>query len=531
MSPPIFTGDIGVKGDSAQNAIGNTVNGDLVLAQVRFTRGRPAMFLSSGEVAARLACYVPACNHETIVKELRANRAVAVTATPGSGRETTAIAAVRELQPGIQVRRFSLEDDDAEEIYAQGPCCYVVHAEDRGLARLSRCAEAIRSKGGYLVVIAAPATRLMAASIPTVHLEHPSPVQVYRSWVTALGMTGWAEWQDAAALLEGSRPADARRLAELVGQLGRQDACLADRQVAVKQAYQGWAEEIRLWFREHAEPHARVLLVAAATVPEAAPRAYVYDAAAELARQLRVEVNGGGLAWCPVTELPGLLGATPNDGTVTFGRSGYASSVLRHTLNDYLLARDEILTWLAELPTELAIRYEVENAVTETFADLTAEYGAAGAITSAARNWGAADQADLAFIALSRTCLHPRVGVQIRRALYEWSTNSNTRQTLKLTIARVCEPLGQTYPSVALTRLKHLATRGNTQVIGEVLKTTRALLDQGHRAEVLKATMEWCAPANRETLSAQQRLRRRRAGALLFLDLAEPRAASGLRKS
>ena len=147
-------------------------------------------------------------------------------------------------------------------------------------------------------------------------------------------------------------------------------------------------------------------------------------------------------------------------------------------------------------------------------------HGEAEHITNMARTWGKDDLADLAFIALSRTCLDARVGSQIRQALYEWSRATSTPQTLKLTIVRVCEPLGQTYPSIALTRLKHLATHSNSQVATEVIKVARALAGQGHRQEVLGAALDWCAKSNRENLSDRARRRRRKVGAMLFLELA-----------
>jgi hypothetical protein len=81
---------------------------------------------------------------------------------------------------------------------------------------------------------------------------------------------------------------------------------------------------------------------------------------------------------------------------------------------------------------------------------------------------------------------------------------------------------------IALTRLKHLATHGNHQVLGEVILAARALAAQGHSVEVLAATLSWCAEINRENLSSRARLRRRRAGAMLFLELARPRSKSGL---
>ncbi|HET9319317.1 MAG TPA: hypothetical protein VFO27_06065, partial [Bryobacteraceae bacterium] len=346
--------------------------------------------------------------------------------------------------------------------------------------------------------------------------------------VTARGPTEWAHWEQAAVLLEDALPADAWRLADLAAQADQRGGDIAARQVEVAHAYRRWEEDLRGWFAEHREPHERALLVAAATLPSAAEEAYIYAAASSLAQRLQIDINGGGLAWCPVTGLGALLEAEQEDGRIVFRRIGYAKSALRHALADYPLARPDLLAWLEELPTGEAATYKMGNAVAETFADLAAEHDAAEYITRAARAWGHDGLADLAFIALSRTCLHPRVGGLVRRALYDWSRTASTPQTLKLTIARTCEPLGQTYPSIALTRLKHLATYGNSQVATEIVVTARALANQGHREEVLTAALDWCAETNRESLTDQMRQRRRKVGAKLFLELAKLMAPSGL---
>jgi hypothetical protein len=520
---------IDIDGPYSQNVIGTQVSGDVVQNQNTFVRGQPPMHLSMGEVADRMACYVLTRNHKAIVRELHTNRAVVIAGRRGSGRETTAIAAIRQLRPDIQFRRFSLEDEDTEEIRMGRACGYLVHAEDGGLTRLGRCAEVVRAHDGYLAVIAEREIWVAPELINNIQLEHPDPFQVYQSHVTFRGLDGWASWEKAADLLNAALPADARRLADLVTQVGRRQASdVTTQRAEVVHAFLGWDEELRDWFSAHSEPHERALLVAAATVPSAAPEAYVYDAASLLAHRLEIDINGRGLAWCPVTGLRTLLGANRTDGPIVFGRAEYARSVLRHALTDYPLARADMLAWLAALPTGEAASYGVANPVAETFADLAAEHGTAEDITKAARGWGDADHADLAFIALSRTCLHPRVGARIRRILYEWSRTVGTRQTLKLTIARVCEPLGQTYPSIALTRLKHLATHSNTQLVGEVIVTAQALAAQGHHEEVLRAALDWCAQINRENLSDQARQRRRRAGARLFLELARSMAPAGL---
>jgi DNA polymerase III delta prime subunit len=524
---PTF-GDVDINGDHAQNAVGNYVSRDLIQNSNRFVRGQPAMYLGSEEIEDRVRCYVAAGNHDLIVKALELDHAVTLVGPPGCGRETTAIAAINQLRSGIRIRRFSLEDEDAEEIHANGGG-YLVRAAGSDRSRLGNCVDAVRASGGYLVVISdAEAARTPTGAYPPpITVEPPHSVQVYRHRVTVQGLTEWWHWDEAPVLLEHARPADARRLTGLIEQIAPGGGDLAAQQAEVLHAYRGWKDELCVWFDDHPEPHERALLVAAAALSPA-DEANVYTIASSLARRLEITMNGAGLAWCPVTRLRDLLRADDENGRIVFRRHGFARSVLRHALTDYPLVRSDLLAWLAALPTDDAVPHELRNSFAGTFADLAAEHGPAELITETARTWGADDLADLAFTALSRTCLHPRVGGAVRRALYEWSYKARTPQTLKLVIARVCEPLGQTYPSIALTRLKHLATHGNRQVLGEVILAAQALATSNHPAEVLAAALDWCAETNPENLSPSGRRRRRRAGAMLFLELARPVTASGL---
>lgn len=529
MTAPIWrSASIDIDGDATQNAIGNQVDGDLVQHMTTFVRGRPSMYLGSTEIADRVIGYVPARNHELVVKALEEERAVVLTGPRGCGRETAAIAAIRQLRPGIPIRRFSLEDEDAEEIDAKGSCGYLVHTADGGQARLPGCLDAVRRADGYLAVIGDYGTQLPVVLLPQIAVGPPHPVQVYRRWAATYGLEEWRYWDQAPVLLEQALPADARYLANLIKEVRQRGGDIAAQQAEVTHAYRGWDGELRRWFTSHREPHDRALLVAAAALSPAAEETYVYRAAASLAERLKVEINGSGLAWCPVTDLRGLIEAHEGTNQIVFYRHGYAKSALRHVMADYPLACPELLTWLAELPTDETVPRTTQNSLAGTFADLAAGYGTGEQITETAREWGKADHADLAFVALSRTCLHPRVGVPVRRALYDWSRAAKTAQTLKLTIARVCEPLGQTYPSIALTRLKHLATNGNRQVAHEVALAVRSLVRSDHRAEVVAAVLAWSAEDNRENLTFRERQRRRRVGATLFLEFAMPLTESGL---
>jgi DNA polymerase III delta prime subunit len=524
-----YVGDVDIAGDASQNAVGNRVSGDLVQNMTKFVRGIPTWYLGSEEIVDRVACYLPALNHDLIEKALEMNHAVLLIGPPGCGRETTAIAAISHLRPDIPIRRFCLDREDAEEIDAKGACGYLVRAADGGLGRLGQCVDAVRASCGYLVVIGDEADQKRTTpSLPCMPVEPPNPVQVYRHRLTRRGLHQWSSWDRAPALLEDALPSNARRLTDLIEQAHQRGGDIAKQREDVAQEYRGWTDDLRGWFDDHREPHERALLAAAATLSPAAEETDVYSAASSLARRLEITMNGAGLVWCPLTSLREMLMADPEEDRIVFRRHGFARSALRHTLADYPLARSDLITWLAALPTDESVTHRLPESLAETFADLAAEHGMAGHITEASGRWGKDGHADLAFIALSLTCLHPLVGGKVRQALYEWSRTASTPQTLKLTIARVCQPLGQTYPSIALTRLKHLATYGDAYVVHEVISAALGLVETGSSLEVLMAALSWSAETNAERLSAKARQCRIRAGAMLFLELAGRISPSGL---
>ena len=81
-TPGVTVSNVDIDGDSGQVVVGTTVNGNLVQSMTTFVRGQPPMYLSSVEVSDRLACYVPAYNHNLVVKELRLNHAIGLGPVP-----------------------------------------------------------------------------------------------------------------------------------------------------------------------------------------------------------------------------------------------------------------------------------------------------------------------------------------------------------------------------------------------------------------------------------------------------------------
>ncbi|WP_242903331.1 hypothetical protein [Actinomadura terrae] len=489
MTQPIE--DVTISGDGAQAAIGNRVSGDLVLTQLHFVTRQPSMVLSEGEIADRVAGYVPVPNHEEIVGTLHEYHAVGLVSAPGTGATTTAVAALRQLRPDLKIRQFSMDKEDVEQIGVLKPQGYLVRAGDEGDSRLRACMEAVQAAGGYLLVVGSAADlEDVKEFLPVYPVFPPPPEAVYRAWLSRRGLarTGWWNWSRAPALLRNATPADARRLAELAASIGDEHE--------VEQVYLRWNEQLRTWFAKNNEPRDQALMIAAATIAPA-DETSVYGAAMSLARQLNIRPEGGGLVWCPSTGLNELLGAERAGDRLVFRRQGYAESVLRHVWDDYPLTRTDLLTWLSALPLDddVDLRFELRGKLVEVFADLAAEHDAVDKILRKAAAW--ADRhmaADLSYIALARTCLHPRVGGRVRRQLYAWSTERRTSQTLKLTVAQVCQVLGQTHVSVALTRLKHLGTYGDEVVQDEVFKVVRALAAV-HPEQVFQTVLIWCRTA------------------------------------
>ncbi|GAA4236137.1 hypothetical protein GCM10022254_45050 [Actinomadura meridiana] len=489
--------DTTINGDGTQNVFGNTVDRDLVFNQFNYVRERRAMRLPEGEIVERLAEYVPAFNHGQIVERLRLDHAVALCGRPGAGVAMTAIAALREVRPGLEIRRFTAGEDDAAEIGPSDAVGYLVRARDEEASRLRSCAEVMRASGGYLLVVGAENDYRPEWSdfLPPLRVLAPVADAVYRRRLACrgLGDTGWPDWPGAAELLKDSPPGEGRRLADIVRVVEREGGDEDD----VVRAYRGWKDQLRHWFADHEEPRDRTLMIAAATISPA-DETSVYGAALSLARQLDVTVPGAGLAWCPSTGLSELIGTDADEGRVVFRRHGYAESVLHFVWRDYPLARTDLLTWLSALPVDDGVNLNtpLRRRVARVFAELAAEQGESGRILGTARAWADRDQADLAYVVLAGTCLHPVVGGRVRKGLYHWSRERGTPQTLKLTIVRVSQLLGVTYPSVALTRLKHLATFGNRQVCDEV-EDAAFDLAQVHEGEVVQAALGWCESAAR----------------------------------
>ncbi|MFC0042451.1 hypothetical protein [Actinomadura rayongensis] len=508
MDAPDF-GDVHVEGDDAQNLVGNIIGGDVIGSLKQYVNREPSMVLSSAWIEDAVASYVPVANHDLVVGTLERTRAVALAGPDGCGRTVTGLAAVRQLAPGLPIRRFSVGRDDVEGIAGDRPCAYLLRAGDEDPERVHRCVELVRDAKGFLLLAGEPdeLPPFVGDQLGVVALAPPSALAVYqrRLMRRGLGSSGLPGWPAAALLLRGATPAEGRRLADIAEAVHRRGGAADE----IEQAYRNWTDRLDRWFREHEEPQDRALLIAAAAIAPA-DEVSVYTAARSLARHLDVRVNGAGLAWRPVRGLAALLGAEKRDRVLEFGPYGFAEAVVPFVLDEYPLTHVDLFSWLAELPTsDITLPRTLRRKLAELLADLAAEHGRDEAITDTAARWAGRGEAELAFVLLSRTCLHPHVGGRVRRALYDWSRTPSLSPQLKETVARTCAVLGEALPSVALTRLKHLATFGDAS-IRRIAVEVAADLAEREPVLVLHAALDWCGGDGR----------RRAAGVDLFLALA-----------
>jgi len=425
--------DIAIDGDDGRNVIGGKVGDELLVQQIRIVRGRPEMVLSEDEIRGRTKTYVPVGDHEAIRKTLELYRFVALAGPAGTGVETTAVAVLGQLLPAARIHRFSTEQDDVEEMVHLGMGDgYIVRARDAEPSQLRSFLCAVRASRGLAVIIGTAAEqRRFAGFPPPIAVEPPPAEAVYRSHLLHRRVhPRWLDWPRGGGLLKDASPGDASRLAGLVDEIGPKNG-----EQEVEQAYRSRAEHLHAWFE-----------------------------------------------------------ACKEGGRLVFSRHGFADSVPDHVCAEHLPAQADLLAWLEELPASPVLEGESEytHRVVRLFARLASRYDVPERITGKAREWaeGQDHEADFAYIVLSDTCLDPVVGGRVRNSLYEWSRQSRTPQTLKLTIARVCQIIGQAYLPVALTRLMHLATHGDAQVRQEVVEVAGELAEHD-ASTVFTTALRW----------------------------------------
>ncbi|MEV0374672.1 hypothetical protein AB0I10_33640 [Streptomyces sp. NPDC050636] len=459
------------------------------------------------------------------------SRALVLLGETGVGRRTAALRVLRDAGvPRERIRWLVLdwERPRTEQVpYTKGHgfildlTGYRSLPEDfyTGLADYQKEAEAAEA---FLIILATPGTWAPEAfaTLPSVCLAHPPAKGIAEAHLRhlAAGRLNWLTSVPLDALLaEATQASDAARLARLVAQAAEDD------RDAVKQEFTDWKQHLHDWFERFSNPEdlrERALLVAAALL-EGVPA----DVVLEAADQLFVEVGGvlppgRALAGRDLDMRLDAIKASSVGGGESISldaeRHGLAGAVLQYVWQQRPQLRRGLLEWASRIsaPNGIAVRHL--RRIATSLARLSLLPGGA-TVLSVASTWidtGRSAHRELAVEVLETMALHPHTGAGVRKQLYDWAHQKNTSEALATAVAEICSGrLGQTYPRIALTRLRLLASREDGRAREAVAKAVRTLASAPEqRTLVLSEIVDWSESAD-DTV--------RKAGASTFLALTD----------
>ncbi|MEU1661551.1 hypothetical protein ABZ527_36505 [Streptomyces griseofuscus] len=448
----------------------------------------------------------------------------------GTGRRTAALHALRKAGvPRKQINWLILDWDQprTEQIPHTEGRAFVLDLTDyrdlpedfyTGLADYQKQAQAAEV---VLVILADPNgwNPKALATVPTVHLAHPSAEQVAAAHLRhlAAGRVDWLAHDPLNDLLAPAAPAsDGARLARLIAE------AKDDGKSAVGQQFTDWQEHLETWFEQHSAPEdlqERALLIAAALL-DGAPAAVVLGAADQLFTEVGGELpRGGALSGRDLDKRLKAIDAAPTDDegiSLEQKQRGLSGAALKYVWRQRPQLRPVLLEWASQIsaPNKIAVRHL--QRIADCMVQLALLPGGS-TVLSVARRWIETDRVahrQLAIHILETMALHPVAGVAVRKQLYDWAQQKTTGEHLIAAVAEVCAgELGQRYPRVALTRLRLLASRDDDQARGVVADAVRTLVSTPEqRVLVLSEIVEWAE----STISTV-----RKAGASTFLALTD----------
>lgn len=477
----------------------------------RHTREIVAAHALDGEGVSRmLDVYVWTASARQAAEILRDRHSVVLTAPPGSGRWSTAVAAIDHA--GVSPHRIDFDPEDARrDLPAETGCGYIVDIDEETLKENPAIGEILAEHGtrlarigAFLVVTAtADVWRQLQGrtSFEDVALSPPSSTEIFQKHLARVypaEIPHWAWDSRITGILADASPADAARLATLVHDVvsARSEDPVGD----TLDAYNNWSAHLTAWFGKNSDPYHRALLIAAAALGEARTET-VFGAATLLANLVSLEQEpGGGLAGNGVTGLIGTIEAVETgNGRIRLRRAAYTDSVLDLVWHERPHLRAELRRWLTELPGAPSLNDPATENAGYCLIGLAIRHGDDALIRNAASSWANGGQADLAAVALTETALSPSTGRAVRRQMYSWADHATTSLSLRLTIANVCGgPFGKNYPRNAITRLRRLAIRGGPEMWDPVAFAFTELSREPHlRVLVLREVIRWATEDDR----------------------------------
>ncbi|GAA4200884.1 hypothetical protein GCM10022252_54760 [Streptosporangium oxazolinicum] len=512
-----------IYGDAGNVFAGGHVEGDLYMIYQQARAVAAARALDAQTVELKRAVCVRVDRHGAdvvgrAVSVLRDRSVVVLRGPEGTGRRITAINALTDLTP--TPKELVLDPEDLERsLVAEPSHGYLLdlgEVDGELVPEVGRLVEGyvtrLRQVGSCLVILATPqAWRLLdlADERVTTTMTGPRPLAVFQShlayWTSAAQAREWARNDQIVNALEGGTPFDAVRLAGIVqrdSESGPREA--EDRLKEILAAYHNWEDALRDWFeRSHGEGkgYSRALLLATAALEEASAED-VFAAADLLAEQVTlvrdptVRLTGHGM-----TDQLADIGAQLIDERIVFQRPEYASSVLDHVWHDRPHLRTDLREWLIALG---ASRHGDRAAV--TLLRMALRHGDPGVVADAAFRWcgTSAISRVRAVGILTAAAVSDEVGFGIRRKLYQWSIASGP-EDVQIAVAQVCGgPLGESFPRIALTRLRHLSRKDSVNVRDAVIEALKTLAQHRKlRGTVLGEILDWWDAYGRQRTTGQ----------------------------
>ncbi|MBP2329902.1 hypothetical protein JOF56_010287 [Kibdelosporangium banguiense] len=357
------------------------------------------------------------------------------------------------------------------------------------------------------------------------HLSRPTPLKVFARHAIGLDSESFAHDSVLTDRLRNLWPPEVKELADAVSDRIGQDE---DPAHALQEVLRSQRDEQGPSLRELVRKRQDsgdiewLALLLAATLLEGAETWHIVDAADRL-----LALNGAQrkktvplLRPSPYTRLLALDYESFNCDDRKFQPRGTGTSVLRFFWREHRDLRKTLKRWIGELPRQISdlTREELER-LADRCAELAGEDSAEVAL-ELAEGWAATKSGtdsdgdrtsdhptaryrrSIAVRLLTTTATDPAVGTRIRQKLLEWSKGANS--DLQLLTAEVCAGIGESFPRIALTRLKHLANSENPHVRIAVLEATRQIGTDLGVSSFLRYVSEWfdnAAPARLSLLA------------------------------
>ncbi|MEU4097909.1 hypothetical protein [Streptomyces sp. NPDC026673] len=366
------------------------------------------------------------------------------------------------------------------------------------------------STEAFLIILATPENwgPRTLATVPTVSMSRPPARKVAETHLLHLAphRADWLTTDPLDTLLsESASPSDAARLARLIAQAHD------DAEDSVKEEFSNWQDHLKQWFTNHSgaeDLRERALLIAVALL-EGAPAKVVLEAADELFSDVGGQLPPGGpLAGRDlVNRLATVHASLIQDEGVSLEaeRHGLAEAVLTHVWQQRPQLRKALLEWASSISAPNGTAVSHLPRIAECLVHLSAQPGGRLVLTVAS-NWvatGRSAHRQLATEVLETMALHPVTGPGVRKQLYDWAQQKTTSKELASAVAGICAgQLSRSYPRVALTRLRLLASRSDGLANEAVANAVRSLASAPEqRLLVLSEIIGWTqadAPAVRE---------------------------------